>query len=83
MRIASSRLTGPMPVISAVVTGCSNDTPTKLCAARLYTSSGWAFCNRRMLELRSVKSYSTSFSWGCDSMPNSSMRQKLTELVRR
>jgi hypothetical protein len=35
MRIASSRLTGPSAVIDAVATGCSNDTPTKLCAARL------------------------------------------------
>jgi hypothetical protein len=35
MRIASSRLTAPRPVIDAVVTGWSKETPTKLCAARL------------------------------------------------
>jgi len=47
MRMASSRFTAPSPVISPVVTGWSNETPTKLCAARLYTSLAAVVCSRR------------------------------------
>ena len=83
MRIASSRFTAPIPVVRPVLTGWSNDTATKLCAARLYTSCGRDFSRRRTPEPKSVRSNSISVRRSCRAMPRSSMRQKLTELPRR
>lgn len=61
MRMASSRLTGPMPVISTSRERLLERDADKLWAARLQRASvAPEVWSKRMLEDRSVRSYSTA-----------------------
>jgi len=66
MRIASNKLTGPIPVISAVVKGWSKDTPTKLWAAKLYQGLQTRYPDRKLIPFakRSDCDYTACFEIG-------------------
>jgi hypothetical protein len=51
--ISSRILITPKPVTLLVYSGWSNDAPTKLCAARWYTSFGLDFANAPTIDLES------------------------------
>ena len=78
--MASDMLRTPTPVTLAVRIGCSQEVPTKLWAAKLYTSSGFVFSITRIREERSVISPSTN-STSC-SMRKNAKRQYVFELLR-